>query len=755
MRSKNRSVKENQKGSALLVSLMVMVGLTLLGLGFVAVSETESAISVNERNYLQTLQVAEAGTRTVAEWFNGPDWAIDNGIMPVNNAANEAAFKKERHTGDFYRPWDDEEMLFDSPFTASTTDRFYGVDEESADILIDRSNQEGRDFLDNFNDVLFHDPESGGQVTRIAIYAPPIVGSTIVTHTNGFDFHDGGTRYGIATIAVQSEKHRAPDDLTTPLISTRTVKAVVGEFPFPGPDGPLQSNAGISQNGAFRVHWGKVISLGDLGQKRYWSALPWVDAWDEIKYEHGYDPYYDDGTTPDYFYQLIGKTFEDPWYQARARGNLTYSGGTPAMDGTTQPWLYDSITDDENGTVDGAASGYSGQFQGQIQDNPPNLREVIFTRPVYTFWKQIAMTGATQQGINYLRYNAGTGQYYNPRGESRDFRGWVDTLTTGEEGFFFFDTTTAANPQNADGSTNESILTPQIKLQGNDLLMRGFIYVNSTELEIAGLNGPDYWYNAPFEPFRDEGFQEYDTVTGTGFCHDPLDATNQILCSTSPGANPWKVNYTNYKWDYQDLNDNDRFDIVVALGPPTNVVITDGGTTTTLMANSVYLPVPYSDACGTANIGTTCSDPHEPYLNLIQPATLAQDSNGVPAVFQVGWEPPGSETRMPKVHDNQVEVTCSAGSSQADCTSNAYDRVGPLMKLDPNKGPILDGVMYNEGKYGGTGNPIYYGSLLIWGLVGGSGTPDIFFDGRLAQGDWEDRFENLPRTIISSMETDL
>ena len=38
-----------QRGSALLASLMVVVGLSLLGLAFVAISETESAISINER----------------------------------------------------------------------------------------------------------------------------------------------------------------------------------------------------------------------------------------------------------------------------------------------------------------------------------------------------------------------------------------------------------------------------------------------------------------------------------------------------------------------------------------------------------------------------------------------------------------------------------------------------------------------------------------------------------------------------------
>lgn len=41
------------RGSTLLVSLMIMIGLSLLGLAFVAISETENAISVNQRNKAQ------------------------------------------------------------------------------------------------------------------------------------------------------------------------------------------------------------------------------------------------------------------------------------------------------------------------------------------------------------------------------------------------------------------------------------------------------------------------------------------------------------------------------------------------------------------------------------------------------------------------------------------------------------------------------------------------------------------------------
>src|SRR5207244_7184736 len=81
-----RRNRRSDRGSALLVSLMVIVGLSLLGLGFVAISETESAIAKNQQTALQTQAVAEAGAKAIVEWFQDPSWAETNGGMPVNSA---------------------------------------------------------------------------------------------------------------------------------------------------------------------------------------------------------------------------------------------------------------------------------------------------------------------------------------------------------------------------------------------------------------------------------------------------------------------------------------------------------------------------------------------------------------------------------------------------------------------------------------------------------------------------------------------
>lgn len=742
----------NQRGSALLVSLMVMVGLSLLGLAFVAISETESAISVNERNYTQTLQVAEAGAKTVVEWFQNPEWALAHGLMPPNDATAEANFKQERKaiyapsgvefTGK-YRPSSMGQLLFDLPLKGNPFNRFWGVDEKSADFFIDRSTAAGRDFLDQFNTRIFGDDVEGGKVVDIRVFAPPVLDPLSGNETtewpagSGKKFWNLPTRYGVATIKVTAEKRRDPDDDTSPLMARRAVKLVISEFPFPGPEGPLQSNSGIETNGAFRVHWGKVVSLGDLALKREHVSIPWSNTKNMARFESGYDEdaYDPTNTIVDWFPELLGKDFEDPWFQARARGNITTDTGV----NTPQPYPYSDINESE--TAPGVA-GYSNQFQYQdIDDEANNKREVLFPRIDYQFWKQVALAGQGQQGMYYLRW-VNNDVFVDKRGTQKTFRQWVDTLTTGAEGFFFFDTRTGGNPQLADGSTNTTILTPAVDPQGGDMYMKGFIYLNMETFGSQGLGGPGaIFVNAPGEPFRDIGYHEVDETTMLEKM-DPVDPTKPVL-----------VNYTNYEWDYQDINKNDEFDLVLV--PKTfNGLGTDNAASSITM----LVPKPYFDGCttlGGADTPTSCSEPHEPYLNLIYPWDNAVASGTSPAPYRVQWETPGSETRRPKKFqsDGVTPVVCSSTSSAADCTSNGRDRDGGLLIIDP-KGPILNGVLYNEGGYSSTGNATYFGSVLVRGIAAKAGNVDVWFDESLVKGDWQKRFRTMPRVLITSHETD-
>src|SRR5919107_1639268 len=106
-----------ERGSALLVSLMVMVGLSLLGLGFVAVTETESAIAVNERNSAQALFAAETGARAVVDFFQDSTWAKDRGLLPqnINAFKTRRVFTHEPSMSGYYKA-NALMSLFDKPF---------------------------------------------------------------------------------------------------------------------------------------------------------------------------------------------------------------------------------------------------------------------------------------------------------------------------------------------------------------------------------------------------------------------------------------------------------------------------------------------------------------------------------------------------------------------------------------------------------------------------------------------------------------
>src|SRR5882724_9151636 len=146
----------NDRGSALLVSLMVIVGLSLLGLGFVAISETETAIARNQQNALQTQAVAEAGAKLVVEWFQDPGWGESVAGLPVNTNANAnlKAIKTTRVSANYTGLYKDSSLLklFDKPYRPDPGHRFY-ADENTGDIVINRSTDAAD--IDNINNLLF------------------------------------------------------------------------------------------------------------------------------------------------------------------------------------------------------------------------------------------------------------------------------------------------------------------------------------------------------------------------------------------------------------------------------------------------------------------------------------------------------------------------------------------------------------------------------------------------------------------------
>ncbi len=784
-RTIQRALRSAQRGSALLVTLMVMVGLSMLGLGFVAISETESAISANERNYAQALSVAETGARAVVEMFQDADWAFDLAVLPPNDTAIKTVRKVAAYTGVYKST--PTQRLFDSPFKPGQNDRFFG-DFDHADVLInDSKGAVATNYLNALNTALFG-ATSDTRLTEIRVYAPPIVDGVL----NADGFWVGGSRFGVATVAAVAEK-RASWPSGRPL-ARRTVKIVVGETPLPGATGPIQTEGALVSAGNFHVFWGMITAVENINVARPAIGMPWFDAKEKIQLEYGYDSTHpwlanknyvlgermhapeadwaidpelkkfayeamnaanSGATAPatldypkvigatftdaagiqwttaassmfpiqpsdlysryDWLYELPGKTIEDPWFQARARQELTYGNAKQATGAQPHPFKYNNPALNEQ-------TLYSNFFKYQAKTEPTDYIEVTFPTIDYEFWKEIAQSAEPDSGIIYLRWNAATQQFVSLDNVSKTATGWLNAMTNGYgPGFYFFDTANGLNPQFGKGGT----LTPGISINaavGNPFQMQGFIYLNATYFGSSGQGGivDNDVYPMPGEVYRDVGFRQVDPVTKTF----EIDAGDYVITGRDNGV-----------WDFQDLDGDFMFNLVVKQKTITKPG--DGSVVT------IWLPVPFYEGC--TDFVNDCSEPHEPYINFIYP-DIANPEGAVVA----GWEAPGSETRRAKRRTGQnATVPCNNTSSALDCTSNGYDEDGALVRLTP----LLNGILYNEGGYEGSGNAWYYGALLIRDYVDVTGTPRVFFNECILRGCWTEML-NLPKVRVQSVSTD-
>lgn len=806
--------RAQQRGSAMLAALMVIVGLSLLGLAFVSLSETESAISVNQRNHSQTVAVAEAGARLVVQWFQYPDTMRALALMPANSTSIKTNRVVGAYTG-YYKP-DTSDLLCDLPYGPDDPDKFFGA-EGSPDILIDRNNS--ATFLNALNTKVFGaetatDARPAGEITEIRIFAPPMVGASL-TAANPPHFYQGGTRYGLATIMVRAEKFDRPlTAATRNAVARAEVRIVVSQFPTPQPAGPLQSQTALATNGNFNVNWGLVSSQQALNLQKDYTTLPWFNAYERIHFNRGYDSsrlwvantrynvgdvirptaaaitanpllrYHEytitgisvagsnvGGTEPawptttnstvtqgTYTYQERAPTaypltsggaanasntawlhyiargnisVEDPWFQVRSAQNLI---GSPNNNAQPYPFTYANPNN----------YGKTHHFQFQNFDQYPNYKTQIFPIFSYDYWKSAALAGNGQDGVNYLRWVAA--DTYTDGITTKTFRAWAES----EPGFYFFDTQNAQNPQNG----GPGILAPEIDINGGGSYMGTFIYLNAG-FATTGLAGPLGWFNQPGEPYMDIGYRAVVEVAGGGL--------NVGDFRRDAAGAPVVYGAVNGKWDFQDLSwsntgaasggtKNEIFEVYIA--PKT--VHDPADTASPFSTYTGYFPVPYRPGCfpGDNTCGScNCSEPHEPYLNVKYDGTpfgTAVSPDGI----AMGWFDPSTALatmRLPKVTTNGLRtgspIVCAATSTQNECTSNAYDRDGALVQLEP----ATDGVFYVEGDFTSKGNADYYGSVLVGGAVNSKGTPQIWFDESLTRGI---RLTGFPRVMITSVETD-
>lgn len=757
-----------QKGSALMISLVVMVGLTMLGLGFVALSETESAISVNERNGIQTQASAEAGARLVMSWFENPSWTFAAGGAPANDGTYPIKTTRviTGYSGQYKS--DTGKMLFAKPYKPDFDDRFYGEDSgwpaatnvaggvyNTADVIIDStvvtgSAHQAQAVIDQINTNLFGGTAANPRIISIRVYAPPMSGGTL--NTNGF--WSGGTRYGTATIAATAAMYN-PRNVE---IARRTVRIVVGEFPTPAPAGPLQTATGSIAygNSASSIHWGQLLAPGNVTDGKDPTVMPWANPYEWMHFERGYDDViwpvrpgtvYDESN---YLAEAVGRTYDDPWYGQRAIGTTGSSAN------------YDFF----NTEVAGSPKSRYANFQFQDADNYPTKKLVRFPTIRYSFWKRVALQGRGTKGVYYFSWDSATSTFkLNSTGTGNQVAYWVNTrggaaLNSGG-GYYFFDSETNADPN---GATTVNPLTPDLSWNSSDFggnfLMKGFIYFNAHDFNTtgSGSSAPNLPYNMPGEPFRDIGFRKVDEATGNWL----VDVNGSYI---HEGA-------ANGIFSYQDLNHNGRFDVVTR-GPVT-VTYNDSGSAAGLTSTrpNQYVvktwhastdadpdgwgacrvpPVDWNGSQTPSAAQNYCSEPHEPYLNFKYPTSRTNSS------VTTGWEANNAQTQLAKAKDGVAYTGCPGSGSPTtttpaaiptQCTSNAYDLNGASVIIPA----ILDGLIYTAGTYSTQGNADMYGALLCGGGISGTGNLDFWFKEELSRKDYVP--PGIPNVILFSVSTD-
>ncbi len=518
----------SEQGSALIIAVLITVILSLLGISYMMMAQTENTIAENERNAAMALYVAEAGARMVVNWFNDPsstgylvpavgsvdttkrlgDWDGDPSTARSIQDGSSGKPKYKQSTG----------AIFDRLYRGSNVDAFIGCetgtdpDPNNAtlgpDLVVNQSH------LDTVNDTLFPNfpsPSLRARISRIEVYSPPIV-------------NIGGlpTRMGVATVKVIGGVFIYPGTSQQRQIATRVVKAVVNEIPVPGPVGPLQSCADLTYGGNFEVHWGTAssktaASLPTSMNAAINSGLPYNPN----------DPftYISTPTLASWATTNNTQSIEDPWFKFIAGAGLVGAyNPTMVNSGDAQPWPWSSTAP--------IAQDHSNLFQ-----NTPTICPTFD----YGIWKSIAQSGV--KGAYYYKYGGSADQWLlDGTGTATSFV----NATANKAGIYFFDTTDSGAPFGnytdpqypgpPTAKTGYTNLTPDLSISNADgwLGAVGFVYMNmkSWATTGSGSSGSTHTLLPPGEPGDSSGFVNLDypgTRTGTYTIKDGTVAAHSFF----------------------------------------------------------------------------------------------------------------------------------------------------------------------------------------------------------------------------------
>ena len=542
--------RAGERGSALLISLLVMVILTFLGISYLMLAQTESQIAENQLSAQQALFVAESGARMVINWFNDPTGTgykvptaaqVNRALRWYDHDANAATASVKGIAGDTAKPVyrDGTDDLFDKPYRGSNYLSFLGEEshagtDEGPDLRVDAAAGGAQAaFLDDVNTTFFaHYPsvDRKARITRIDVYSPPLI-----------DIGGQKTRFGIGTVKVTSGVFLYPGTAQERQVAQRVTKVVMAEVPYPGGFGPLTSCNYLSIMGDLSVHWGFIQAAGDFRFRT--SAL-------DNSMDSGFP--YDDSSAPGFpnahitgtkltaFLNATNNSLEDPWLGVKAGGQIQSSSGAPLATQDNQPFPFSCASPGDQYCTD---EDHSNVFQnlGFSTIPCPDLD--------YAFWRRVAISGVK----NAYYYKHASGGNFQLKGSHGAPMVTVEAATSGKTGLFFFDTADGEPPADSNGDGIYDNLTPDVVLTSG-WNSGGFIYLNAGSLSSNGLGGfpPTRTLYAPGEPWIEsngiDGWQSGETVLHLTYpTTDPtqmprptftkVNTTTTARTAQGPGAN--------------------------------------------------------------------------------------------------------------------------------------------------------------------------------------------------------------------------
>jgi hypothetical protein len=512
----------SERGSAMVIAVLVIVILTLLGVSFLLMAETENRIAENERLGQQALYFGESGVRVIKRWFDYPA-SGNNLINPPLNVIDRTL----RHIdadGDpstapvaadgvangplcyFKQGWDIDadgtDDVFEKPYREGPKFALMGTEDHPDMRIHEDTSSAARTFLANMSNALlanFPSQNYRARIRSIDIYEPPYV-------YNGASW----VRYGIGTVKVIARVYRTLGNGTEQILAERMIKAVLNETPYFGPMGPLHSCSEVQWNGDLTVHWGLTSAVGSADLTNNAKKIPASLAREtspspRIDHLWGWSSYIASGTDfQDYVTAMTGRQVEDPWARFLAGALVMDPVSSLAMPPATAaepfkyPWTVGTTLGDNEYEAGIHQGGTTGALSHVQQGQPISCIEMP-----YDVWKAVATSG--EGDVHYYSWSSGTSFKENGFGTAQPF----EVLTDDTTGLFFFDTKDGVEPYTASGNPNPTTadpyvnLTPAIRINGGTWGVRGFVYLNAASFQTKGVTGRDADFQAPGEPYLD------------------------------------------------------------------------------------------------------------------------------------------------------------------------------------------------------------------------------------------------------------